>query len=172
MEIRKEANLCKIPNDKVFRVYKVQNGVIFDADMSMVTDIAKKLTQKIEDSDGNKIDYDKVIGNKPEMRRETEMARLTEYIQQEYTNGNTILEVALFSRNSVPEIVINGQIQPNKYAIQTYKAYAIRYWDLENLNRNYLIPIGFKIKQVAAGQILPACNGVIFQLEIEELGEC
>ena len=58
----------------------------------------------------NKIDYDKVIGNKPEMRRETEMARLAEHIQQEYTNGNTILEVALFSRNSVPEIVINGQI--------------------------------------------------------------
>lgn len=78
--------------------------------MGIVTDIAKKLTQKIVDSDGNRIDYDKVIGNKPEMRRETEMVRLTEYIQQEYTNGNTILEVALFSRNSVPEIVINGQI--------------------------------------------------------------
>lgn len=78
--------------------------------MGIVTDIAKKLTQKIVDSDGNRIDYDKVIGNKPEMRRETEMDRLTKYIQQEYTNGNTILEVALFSRNSVPEIVINGQI--------------------------------------------------------------
>mgnify|MGYP000670703200 CR=1 len=40
----------------------------------------------------------------------------------------------------MPEIVINGQLADGRYAIQKYKAYAIRFWDLEELNKNLLIP--------------------------------
>lgn len=169
MGLRKEANLCGFSSLDVFRVYNLQNGVIFDVDMGITKKITTLVANRVMENDGKAIRYDDVIGDKPEKRRKSDMISLAKYLNKQIRQGQRIVEVALFSRNSVPEIVINGQLADGRYAIQKYKAYAIRFWDLEDVNKNFLIPMGIRIKSVAPGAILPTRTGVLFQLELEEM---
>lgn len=167
--LRKEATMCGFQNQELFRVYNIQNGVIFDIDMGITKQITTLITNKILEEDGKPMKYEDVIGNKPEIRRKNDMISLAKYLDKQLKNGQNMVEVALFSRNSVPEIVINGQLSDGRYAVQKYKAYAIRFWDLENVNKNLLIPMGMRIKSVAPGAILPTRTGVLFQLELEKM---
>lgn len=167
--IRKEANICGFQSSEVFRVYNLQNGVIFDVDLGITKKITTLVANRILEEDGQPMKYDDVIGNKPEMRRKSDMISLAKYLNKQLKQGQQVVEIALFSRNSVPEIVINGQLSDGRYAVQKYKAYAIRFWDLEDVNKNFLIPMGMRIKSVAPGAILPTRTGVLFQLELEEM---
>ena len=167
--IRKEASMCGFQAQELFRVYNLQNGVIFDIDMGITKQIAALIVNKMLNENGQPMKHEDIIGNKPENRRKSDMISLAKYLDKQLKSGNSIVEIALFSRNSVPEIVINGQLQDGRYAIQKYKAYAIRFWDLEDVNRNLLIPMGLRIRQVQPGAILPTRTGVLFQLELEKV---
>lgn len=171
--IRKEATLCGFGNNQLFRMYTLSNGVIFDIDMGITKKITQALANRVlagQNENQSDPKYEDIIGNQPEKRRKSDMIALTMYLNEQFKAGKTIVDVALFSRNQVPEIVINGQLADGRYAIQKYKAYAIRFWDLEELNKNLLIPtMKIRIKQVAPGMILPTRTGVVFQLQLEAM---
>lgn len=168
--IRKEATLCGFNDSQLFRMYNLSNGVIFDIDMGITKKITSALAKRVLAAQDKVLDTDDVIGNQPEKRRKSDMIALTMYLNEQFKAGKTIVDVALFSRNSVPEIVINGQLADGRYAIQKYKAYAIRFWDLEEVNKNLLIPMmKIRIKSVAPGMVLPTRTGVVFQLQLEAM---
>lgn len=168
--IRKEATLCGFNDSQLFRMYNLSNGVIFDIDMGITKKITSALAKRVLATQDKGQDTEDIIGNQPEKRRKSDMIALTMYLNEQFKAGKTIVDVALFSRNSVPEIVINGQLADGRYAIQKYKAYAIRFWDLEEVNKNLLIPMmKIRIKSVAPGMILPTRTGVVFQLQLEAM---
>ena len=165
-ELRNMLDRQGFQKEDIFRMYQVQNGIIFDIDMAIVKKIGTILTNRMLEQDGEQPNPD-IIGDRPEKRRKGDMVQLARYLKKCYDAGEYIVDVALFSRNQVPEIVINGKIPTGEYAIQRFKAYAIRQWDLEDVNKNILLPMGLKIKQLAPGMILPTKTGVLFQLQLE-----
>lgn len=160
--------------EEVFRVYQVVNGYIFDMDLS----VAKYLTGKLaiavaktnKDVNLNYVPNGDLIGNGPEKRRREDMQNLAKYCKSQYEKGIMVFEVALFSRNSVPRIVINGSDSSKgnagKPVIVTYNAYAIRHWDIEEVNRNLLVPAGIHITKIKPCEILPSKTGVRFELTL------
>lgn len=173
--IKKEAINCGYKNDEVFRIYEVSNGYIFDMDLNVVRKITAELMKSMAKTDSsvatavNKNGQYDFIGGNPEERRKNDMIRLANYVKQEFKSGNNVLEVALFSRNSVPRIVING-VGPNKELISVkYNAYAIRHFDIEAINANVLIPSGLRVYKIEPREILPSKTGVLFKLYVESV---
>lgn len=90
------------------------------------------------------------------MRRKSDMLALAKYVQKKYLDGQNIIDIVIFSRNTVPEAVVSGVLPDGRPAIQRYKAFAVRQSDFKDINRNILMPIGYRIKSVAPGPVLPS----------------
>lgn len=168
-DIKREAIKCGYANDEVFRIYAVANGYIMDMDLSVAKKITIELSKAVAKANGNETPVGDLIGEGPSKRRKDDMLGLAKHIKKEYDNGKRVIEVALFSRNSVPRIIVNGigpdgQLLPIKYA-----AFAIRHWDLENVNANILIPAGIRIARIEPMEVLPSKTGVSFKLCLEKL---
>lgn len=168
-DIKKEAVKCGYSNNEVFRIYDVSNGYIFDMDLSVVKKISAELSKSVAKTNNNATPSGDLIGENPSKRRKDDMLGLAKYVKQEYDSGKKVVEVALFSRNSVPRIVITG-IGPNKEIVPVkYNAYAIRHWDIEAINANILIPAGIRISRIEPCEVLPSRTGVRFILHIEKV---
>lgn len=167
MAIRDEVTKCGFNQDEVFRVYEVSNGYIFDMDLNIAKRITIKLAQAVEKTNGVNVGNGDLIGNSPEKRRKSDMLGLARYIQQEYNAGNDIANVALFSRNSVPHIIISGKTPNGNVVSEKFNAYAIRHWDIETVNAKLLIPAGIRIARIEPYEILPSKTGVKFGMYIE-----
>lgn len=167
LDIKKEVLKCGFADDEIFRVYEVCNGYIADMDLSIAKRIANEIFEEVAKNNGQQI-ADKV-GDYPESRRKSDMIRLAKHVQKELDKGNDFIEVALFSRNSVPRIRITGLDVDNKPILIEYKAYAIRHWDIERINSGILIPRGMRIRRIEPYEILPAKNGVRFILYLERI---
>lgn len=167
MEIRKEAQKCGFAHDEVFRVYEVSNGYIFDMDMSVVKKISYELSKAVSKTNGGQTPVGDLIGNNPEKRRKSDMLGLAKYVKSEFDNGNRVVEVALFSRNSTPKITITGIGAKNEMLMVKYNAYAIRHWDIEVVNGSLLIPAGIRIAKIEPCEVLPSKTGVRFKLYLE-----
>lgn len=167
-EIKKETAKCGFSNDEVFRIYEVSNGYIFDMDIGITRSITARVVASFAKKPTTLRDAD-VIKEKPDARRKQDLIRLAKSIKQSYESGNHIMEVALFSKNSVPRIVVNGT-GPNGEALSLrFNAYAIRHWDIEALNTELLIPIGLRVSKIEPCEILASKTGVRFILHIEKV---
>lgn len=172
-EIYKEVRAAGFSSDEVFRAYEVSNGYIFDMDLNVVKNISIQLAKAVERTNGIKFANGDLIGDSPEKRRKSDMNGLANYVLNEFKKGNTITEVALFSRNSVPHIVISGKTlskngkPENNYVTVKYNAYAIRHWDIEVINSKLLIPAGIRISKIEPCEVLPSKTGVKFLIYTE-----
>lgn len=165
--IREEVTRCGFNQDEVFRVYELSNGYIFDMDLNIAKRITIKLAQAVEKTNGVDVGNGDLIGDSPEKRRKSDMLGLARYIQQEYNAGNDVATVALFSRNSVPHIIITGKTPNGNIVSEKFNAYAIRHWDIETVNAKLLIPAGIRISRIEPYEILPSKTGVKFGMYIE-----
>lgn len=168
MQLKKEAAACGFPDSEGFRVYELSNGVIFDMDISLANAVTRKLIDSMgEEANASLEDYN-AIKDRPELRRRHDMESLAKYVATEYNKGNTELAVALFSRNSSPHIMISAKNQNNEIVTEKYNAYAIRHWDIKEINEKLLIPRGIRIARMEPCEILPSRTGVKFILYIEK----
>lgn len=169
MDIRKEANNCGYTMDEAFRVYEVNNGFIFDMDLSVAKKISYELAKAVNKTNGGVTPVKDLIGNGPDKRRKSDMVGLAKYVKSKFDNNENIIEVALFSRNSTPRITITCVGQNNEMLAIRYNAYAIRHWDIELINKNLLIPAGIRIARLEPCEVLPSKTGVKFKLYLEPI---
>lgn len=167
MEIREEVTKCGFSSDEIFRVYELSNGYIFDMDLNIAKNITMKLAQAVQRTNGIDVGDGDLIGDSPEKRRKSDMLGLARYVKQEYDKGRTVISVALFSRNTVPHIIISGKTPKNEMVTERFNAYAIRHWDIETVNAKLLIPAGIRIARIEPYEILPPRTGVKFAVYIE-----
>lgn len=157
-------------NNEVFRVYNVANGYIFDMDLAIVRYLNDKVFKAVSKNTGLNCDGNAVIGYGPEVRRKQDMESLAKYCISQFESNKTEFEVALFSRNSVPRITISGKDSAKgsqgKGVVVTYNAYAIRHWDIEEINNRLLIPKGLRITRIKPCEILPSKTGMRFVLSV------
>lgn len=165
-KILEEVTKCGYGPDEVFRVYEVSNGYIFDMDLSVAKKITAKLSEIVSKNNGGQTPVGDLIGSNPENRRKEDMAKLAKLIKNEFKAGKRQVEVALFSRNSVPRIVMNATDSKGKPVLVKYDAYAIRHWDLEEINVRMLVPAGIRIARIEPCEILPPKTGVRFILHL------
>jgi hypothetical protein len=118
---------------------------------------------------GGKTPTGDLIGDKPEQRRKAEMTSLAKKVKKSYEKGDRKIEVALFSRNKTPRIVVNGKTVNGEPVSVFYDAYALRHNDIEVVNDKLLIPIGIKITKITPYEILPSKTGVRCRLEFENI---
>lgn len=167
--IRKEATKCGYGPNEVFRVYEVSNGYIFDMDLRVAKQLTVELSKAVAKMNQGQTPVGDLIGDAPEKRRREDLELLAKYIKSEAKKGNRKLEVALFSKNSVQRIVINGEDKEGKPTLIKYNAYAIRHWDIEDLNTMYLVPVGLRVSRIEPCEILPPKTGVRFILHITNI---
>ena len=168
MDIRDEVSKCGFGQDEIFRAYELSNGYIFDMDLNIAKKITIKLAQAVQKTNGVAVGDGDLIGDSPEKRRKSDMLGLARFIQQEYNKGKDLVEVALFSRNSVPHIIISGKAPNGNLVTERFNAYAIRHWDIETVNSKLLIPAGIRIARIEPFEILPSKTGVKFGMYIEK----
>lgn len=167
--IKREVKRCGFEDDEVFRIYEVTNGYIYDMDLSVAKKITYEISKVIAKNNDNKTPVGDLIGDRPSKRRKDDMLGLAKFVKKEYDSGNRKIEVALFSKNSVPRIIITGE-GPNREMLHIkYNAYAIRHWDIEAVNSSILIPAGIRIARLEPCEILPSKTGVKFILDIEKI---
>ena len=150
--------------NEVFRVYKLSNGYIYDMDLSVVKYISQQLTAAVARQENIKLDSTDIISDLPEKRRREDIQSLAKYCKSQYEKGKNKFDVALFSRNMVQKIVINGNSGKDKVML-SYNAYAIRHWDMEALN-NIMIPTGLRVESIVPCEILPSKTGVRFEITV------
>jgi len=153
----------------VFSIYEVPNGYIFDIDMGVARKITSEISKIVSRLSGCAQPIDDIIGDYPEIRRRSDMQSLARYIKQEFKKGSREVEVALFSRNSVPRIVITGVDANGRDIAIRYNSYAIKHKDIETINKNLLIPDGVRISKVIFEEILPSKTGCRFRLQLVEV---
>lgn len=179
MEIRKEATKCGYGLNEVFRVYEVSNGFIFDMDLNAAKTISYKLSEAVAKTNGGQTPVKDFIGSNPDKRRNADMVGLARLIKKKYDAGETIVEAALFSRNSSPLITVtavlsrkdkNNNVHEEMVQLK-YPAFAIRHWDIEAINKHLLIPAKLRIARIEPCEILPSKRGVKFNFYIEPIEE-
>ena len=169
MDIRKEANKCGFSTDQIIRVYELTNGYVIDLDINVVKDILKDIWHYVNQNTSAQIDASAFIGNKPTQRRLKDLAILAKNCKSKFDSGNLEYMIALFCKNMSNRIVFSAY-NPNKESIIcAYDAYALRHWDIEQLNLDYLIPAGFRVARIQPFEILPTKTGVSFLLVLESM---
>ena len=171
MNIKKEILKCGYTNDEILRIYEVSNGYIFDMDLKTAKQITAELSKSVAKANGGQTPVGELIKDMPDQRRKRDLIGLAKYLKSEYDNGNKVLEVALFSRNSTNKIVINGKGVNGEAISMRYNAYAIRHWDIEIINEKFLIPSGFRVKRIQPCEIFPSKTGVSFIFTLESMDE-
>lgn len=168
--LQKEIQECGVDPNTILQSYKVSNGVIFDLNIGVAKQIASFLvTNGVNKGmiDGRKISGPDLIKDTPEKRRKEDIEKLGKFLKQCFKNKKYVVDLALFSRNKVGVTTFNAKDRKTgKDATVKYNAYAIRYWDIEVLNRVVLANEEFKVVKLEAGEILPSKNGVRFVLTL------
>lgn len=167
-QIKQEVLKCGYSNDEIFRIYKVNNGYIFDLDLSVAKQITFELSKAVASQNNNSTPIGDLIGNSPEKRRSRDMSSLARYIKETFEGGEREIEVALFNKNSTDKIMVSGLDKDKNKIVVNYRAYAIRHWDIEELNTKYLIPAGIKVERIQPCDILPHKTGVSFWFKLSE----
>ena len=95
------------------------------------------------------------------------MTKLARKCIHEFKEGHKTFDVALFSRNSVPRIVVSGKDpKSGKDGVVTYDAYAVRHWDIEEVNAKLLAKEGIRIAKIEPCEVIPTKTGVRFRLHL------
>lgn len=169
-EILEETKSIGCKENEIFRAYELPNGYIFDMDLAISKFIVKKLAEAVAKEQQLDVGDGDIIGNRPEKRRREDMEKLAKYCVEQFKKGETHLEVALFSRNSVPKIMISGTEKgTNKKIMASYRAFAIRHWDIEAVNNQLLATKGIRISRIKPCEILPSKTGVRFEITLQRI---
>lgn len=168
-KIKSTVEACGFGKDEAFRMYELPNGYIFDMDLSIVKQITIKIAEKVAQANGGKTPQGDLIANHPEERRRADMENLAKYLMGEFKKGRRCVEVALFSRNESPRIVFTANDSKGGQAVVRYNAYAIRHWDIEDINERLLIPKGIRVSRIEPCEILPTKTGVRFKLYLSKI---
>lgn len=169
LSIKEEALKCGFRGDEVFRINEVSNGYIVDMDLGTAKQITRELGKAVGNANNEKIDLDRLIGNKPEQRREKDMMRLARNVKSDFEKGKVRYEIALYNRNSTDSISVIAKGVSNEKLQIKYRAYALSYLDIERVNRKYLMKEGLRISRLQPCEILPSRNGVSFIIDVEEV---
>lgn len=165
--IRLEAiHNCGFSNDELLRCYEVSNGYIFDMDMNTAKQITIELSKAVANANGNATPVGDLIGDAPEQRRKRDMISLAKYLKNAYDAGYKEVYVALFNKNATDRIMVTGEDKNGNKLAVSYKAYAIRHWDIEQINAQMLMPAGIKVESIQPCEILPFKNGVSFKFSL------
>lgn len=169
MKIKEEALACGFGNSEAFRVYEVSNGFIFDMDLSIAKYLTIEMSKAVARQNKGATPVGDLIGDVPEKRRREDMILLGKYLKSQFKRGKRSVEVALFSRNNVPRIEITGEDTNGKQVAIKYNAYAIRHWDIEDVNSHILMAEGIKVFKIEPCEILPSRTGVRFILHMTQV---
>lgn len=164
--IKEVAIKSGLGQNEAFRVYELSNGYIFDMDLAIAKQIAFLLSKKVNQQTNGQMPVGDFIGDKPEKRRQEDMMKLAKKCLNQYKSGTKVFDVALFSRNSVPRIQITAKDKKGKDTVITYDAYAVRHWDIEEINARLLAKEGIKIAKIEPCEVLPSKTGVRFTLHL------
>jgi hypothetical protein len=164
--IREELLNCGFSSDEMLRCFEVGNGYIFDMDLQTAKQITIELSKAVAKSNNNQTPVGDLIGNAPEQRRKRDMLGLGRYVKQSYDTGLREVSVALFNKNSTDRIMVTAVDKNGKKLAVSYKAYAIRHWDIEQVNSQILMPMGVKIDSIQLCEILPMKTGVSANLKL------
>lgn len=168
--IRQELKDMGYNRGEVLRAVEAPNGLIYDIDSEV---IKKLMINTLSDSD---IDPLKVgVDTAYIARRNSEFQKMHVYLMREFKQGHTNVSVALFSTNKGDKITYQTTVQEGRYGGKKIEislpAFALRHWDLQEFNRDYLIPSRIKISRVQIIEILPTRTGVGFNFELIGLDE-
>lgn len=169
-QIRQEIQNCGFASDEILRCYEVANGYIFDMDLKTAKQITIELSKAVASANGNQTPVGDLIGDSPEQRRKRDMYALGRYLKSMYDNGNREVNVALFNKNSTDKIMVTGVDRTGKKIALAYKAYAIRHWDVEQINALVLMPAGIRVASIQPCEILPFKTGVSFIFKLAPYG--
>lgn len=163
LELKEKINRLGFRQDEIFRVFSVSNGYIFDLDLNVAKQLTMEMSKMVSVATGGQLPaYDR-IGNGPDERRAKDIELLARHTHNQLKEGNRIFDIALFSRNIVPRIVVSGKDSGNKGNVTLkYPAFAIRHWDVETVNKMYLRQNGCAIHKIESHEILPSKTGVRF----------
>lgn len=161
---------CGFAPDEILRCYEVPNGYIFDMDMKTAKQITIELSKAVANANGNTTPVGDLIGDSPEQRRKRDMYALGRYLKTMYDSGNKEVQVALFNKNSTDRIMVTGVDKNGKKIAMAYKAYAIRHWDIEQINALVLMPAGIRVASIQPCEILPFKTGVSFTFRLAPYG--
>lgn len=160
-----------------FQAYKVSNGYIWDLSMELTKAlthvIAKEIAKDATQEDQYIATVD-LINEGPKKRRLSDIESLANYIVKQMQTANTtadkgkqkVVNIALFSRNSVPKITFTAKDGKGESVKVDINAYALRHTDLVDVN-NLLLNQGYAIASINMGEILPSKTGVRVSLVIK-----
>lgn len=165
MAAREEAQKCGFNPDDIIKCYKVANGAIFDIKLPIVADISGKWGSVLNTG----VEIKSKIMEMATERRNKDIAALAKKCEKSVKDDKAGVEVALYSRNVVPKIVIGAKDKNGNDITCEYDAYAIRHWDITAVNEKYLLQKGYKVAKIMPCEILPSKTGVRFMLQVVKL---
>lgn len=170
-KLQKEIADCGIDPNTIIRKYDVSNGAIFDMNLNVAKQTSAFVTQSMIKAGavkGANITNADLIGDGPDKRRYEDIVKLAKFLVKSAKERKSVVEIALFSRNKVGKTTFNAK-RGNEDVAVTYNAYAIRHWDIQQLNQ-LLQREGISVVNVEAGEIIPSKNGVRFKLTLGRVG--
>lgn len=162
--IRKELSDSGFEENEVFTIYEVSNGYIFDMEEAIVKKIARDLVRDVKGEGAP--DY---LKEAVKERRAVDSRRLARFLLGEMKSGLDRVNVALFSRNSAPRILVTAKDTNGKPVGMKFQSFALRHIDLEKVNVEHLIPNGIRIAALEPVEILPRNTGCRFVLRLERV---
>lgn len=162
--IREKLTGLGFKSSEVMRVFEVTNGFVYDFDKVMLKTMVSEF---VKNEDGGESAV-KRISTAYDKRRNTDMQRLSDHLVESARNGQTDVLVALFSKVNDFTIKFHTAKEGGKRKAYSLPAFAIRHWDLQDLNLDYLTPRGYIISHIEIVEILPSENGISFKLKCKE----
>lgn len=173
LELKYKLEECGVLN--IFRVYELCNGHIFDFGLryaqELTLDLLRDSYEKGEQVPKNDV---LMLNNVPVQKRKSELnnlgklcvKKLTEKPKdQQYAEFN----VGLYNRNTVPVIRFQAEGTDGSKLLLKYDAFALKHTDLDVLNREILVPRGYRVCKVQPCEIFPTCTGAKFRLWVERI---
>lgn len=167
--IREKADKLGFGPDECFRVYETLNGYIMDIDKGIIEVVSNKLIDMEKEMYPETAHLTKDIQTKASNRLTSEKERLANLLLRCAKEKKMEVEVALFSNISSRKMNIECYGTNNQKYLIRYDTFGITVWDIESINRDYLIERGYTISSVQICEILPKKNGVRAKLSISKL---
>lgn len=156
-----------VPDGAIFRKYNVSNGFVYDLDLKLAVEAIIKMASAVaERNNGQTPTGDMNIRQTSYERYKQDMESFAKEVIKRASNREMSFEVAMFSRNKVPRIVISGNAPDGRPVACQFPAFAIRHSDIEDVNRRFLAPKGLRVVKVEVCEILPSCTGVRFIIHV------
>ena len=142
--------------EEIFRIYEVANGYIYDIDMNIAKMITTLLAKLAAQKNPELKDMPDLIGTQPDENKDYQMKLLAKKCLEAFKNNQD----TLFSRNKTNKIILTADGMNKEKVVITYPSFALRPWDLEEINVKYLIERGMRISGVKAYEIIGNNSGL------------